>query len=79
MSKGNEIAALSINSEGNVVLIFSEEYEIVLPPDTAVKVACLMLTVAGCRVEIKDQQIWADARRVSARAINTDARRKFDA
>ena len=79
MSNRNEIAAISINSEGEVVLVFTEEYEIALPPNTAVKLACLMLTVAGCQVAIEGYQIWADASRVSARDINTDARRKFDA
>ena len=79
MSNENEISSLSINSKGEVVLTFPEEYEIALPPDTAVKLACLMLTVAGCHVEIEGYRIIADASRVSARPINTDARRKFDA
>ena len=81
MPKGKtEISGKMVASiDGNVVLSLDGMPELVFPPDAAVKIACLMLTMAGCEVKIKDQQIWADASRVSARAINTDARRKYDA
>ncbi len=67
------------NIDGNVVLSIGDMPELVFPPDAAVKIACLMLTMAGCEVKIKDYRITADASRVSARVLNTDARRKYDA
>ena len=76
MSMDEEMGRVIVGDDGNVELTLESGSE--MPPDVAVKIACLLLKAAGCDVVIKDYRIFADASRVSARIPNTDARRRLD-
>lgn len=73
--------SVSVTDEGNIRVEADEITAgcLELPPLAMTRLALLLLRASGCVLEFNGPIVTVDTGRVSARELNTDARRRLDA